>query len=195
MPVLIRASSRHSRSTSCCFRFMVPCPGNADPGSDMRCNHFVRLSLLRRPTTTPISTRKTSTWGRAADRLQFRLSRRLSVEEPQASDFSTIDHIPEQAPRHERWRTDYRRNPYLQLLTNDQLRDRFDEIMLINTLSFLKDPPVVVPKEQTTASMERFTHIMLEMANRAIPITAFAYDPRRDIAAGRRIGLPESVER
>lgn len=118
----------------------------------------------------------------------------LSVEEPQASDFSTIDHIPEQAPRHERWRTDYRRNPYLQLLTNDQLRDRFDEIMLVNTLSFLKDPPVVVPKEQTTVSMERFTHMMVEMANRAIPITAFAYDPRRDIAAARRIGLPESVE-
>lgn len=119
----------------------------------------------------------------------------LSVEEPQASDFTTIDHIPEHAPRHERWRTDYRRNPYLQPLTNDQLRDQFDEIMLVNTLSFLKDPPVIIPKEQTTAGMERFTHMMLEMANRAIPITAFAYHPRRDIAAARRIGLPESVER
>ncbi|WP_159646178.1 hypothetical protein [Sphingorhabdus sp. 109] len=118
----------------------------------------------------------------------------LSVEQPQASDFTTIDHIPEQAPLHERRRTDYRRNSYLQPLTNDQLRDRFDEIMLINTLSFLKEPPVVIPKEQTTASMERFTHMMLEMANRALPITAFAFDPRRDIAAARRLGLPESVE-
>lgn len=119
----------------------------------------------------------------------------LSVEEPQASDFTTIDHVPEQAPRHERWRTDYRRNPYLQPLTNDLLRDRFDEIMLVNTLSFLKDPPVIIQSEQTSAGIERFTHMMLEMADRAIPSTAFAYDPRRDIAAARRLGLPESVER
>ncbi|WP_156851859.1 hypothetical protein [Novosphingopyxis baekryungensis] len=118
----------------------------------------------------------------------------LSFDEPQASDFTTIDHIPEHAPRHERWRTDYRRNPYLQPLTNDQLRDRFDEIMLVNTLSFLKNPPVTISKDQTTLGIEQFTHLMLEMANRAIPMTAFSYDPRRDIAAARRLGLPESVE-
>ena len=118
----------------------------------------------------------------------------LSVEDPQVSDFTTIDHIPDQAPRHERWRTDYRRRPYLKGLTTDELRDRFDEIMLINTLSFLKNPPISVPKDQTTLSMERFTHMMLEMADRATPITQFDHDPRRMIAAARRLGLPESVE-
>lgn len=118
----------------------------------------------------------------------------LSVEEPQVTDFATIDHIPDQAPRHERWRTDYRRRPYLSGISKDELRDRFDEIILINTLSFLKSPPITIPKHQTTVSMERFTHMMMEMADRAIPITQFDHDPRRMIAAARRLGMPESVE-
>lgn len=118
----------------------------------------------------------------------------LSVDDPQVTDFTTIDHIPDQAPRHERWRTDYRRRPYLKSLTMDELQDRFDEIMLINTLSFLKSPPIIVPKDQTTISMERFTHMMMELAERAIPISQFGHDARRIIAAARRLGLPESVE-
>lgn len=119
----------------------------------------------------------------------------LSVDDqPQASDFSTIDHVPESMRRQDLWRLGYRRNPYLKPLTKEQLRDRFDEIMLVNTLSFLKDPPITIEKERTTVNMERFTHMMLEMGDRAIPTTEFAYDPRRDIAAARRLGFPESVE-
>jgi len=76
----------------------------------------------------------------------------------------------------------------------DELRDRFDEIMLINTLSFLKNPPVTIPRERIAASMERFTHMMVEMADRAIPITQFDHGPRRFIGAARRLGLPESVD-
>jgi len=119
----------------------------------------------------------------------------LSVDDPQVTDFTTIDHIPDKAPQHERWRTEYRRQPYLKGLTIDELRDRFDEIMLINTLSFLKSPPIIVPKDQTTICMERFTHMMLELADRAIPITQFDHEARRIAAAARRLGLPESVEK
>ncbi len=118
----------------------------------------------------------------------------LAVENPETMQFETIDHIPDEAPRHERWRTDYRRKPYLKALTTEALRDEFDEILLINTISMLKAPPIVIPKEQTMVSLERFTHMMLELADRAIPITQFDHDPRRMIAAARRLGMPERVE-
>jgi len=114
--------------------------------------------------------------------------------QPDINEFTTIDHIPEQAPRHERWRTDYRRNPYLKSLPRERLRDIFDEIMLLSTLSFLKNPPFKVQKEQTAEVMERFTHMMLEMADRAIPATEFTHSPERDVAASRRLGLPATVE-
>lgn len=118
---------------------------------------------------------------------------KLSTQ-PEPTDFTTIDHIPDQAPRHERWRTDYRRDPYLKALPNDQLRDVFDEIMLLSTLSFLKDPLIQLQQQQTAEVMERFTHMMLEMADRAIPATEFKNSPIRDVAASRRLGLPASVE-
>ena len=117
-----------------------------------------------------------------------------SSAQPEISDFSTIDHIPLQAPRHKRWRTDYRRNPYMKSLTKEQLRDAFDEIALVSTLSFLKDPPVMMPKLKTAEAMEHFTHMMLEMADRAMPVTEFQNSPERDVAASRRLGLPACVE-
>jgi hypothetical protein len=113
---------------------------------------------------------------------------------PEITAFSTINHIPDQAPRHERWRTEYRRNPYMKSLTKEQLRDIFDEIMLVSTLGFLKDPPVRIERDKTAEAMERFTHMMLEMADRAIPATGFPHSPARDVAASRRLGLPASVE-
>jgi len=48
----------------------------------------------------------------------------LSADDPHVTDFTTIDHIPDRAPRHERWRTDYRRRPYLKDLTIDELDTR-----------------------------------------------------------------------
>lgn len=117
----------------------------------------------------------------------------LSVQ-PEVANFTTIDHIPDQAPRHERWRTDYRRNPYLKALAKAKLRDVFDEIMLLSTLSFLKNPPIKIQQPQTTEVMERFTHMMVELADRAIPATEFTHSPNRDVAASRRLGLPTSVE-
>ena len=70
----------------------------------------------------------------------------------------------------------------------------FDEIKLLSTLSFLKDPPIKLQQQQTTEVMERFTHMMLEMADRAIPATEFTRSPDRDVAASRRLRLPASVE-
>lgn len=109
------------------------------------------------------------------------------------ASFTTIDHIPESAPRHERWRTDYRRAPYLRPLTFEQLRQRFDEITLMSSFSFLKGSPIPMNQEATMNNMINFTHMMVEMGERGIPITQFAYETDRAVAAARRLGLPQNA--
>jgi hypothetical protein len=111
------------------------------------------------------------------------------------SPFSTIEQIPKSAPRHEWWRINYRRRPYLADLTDAALRDRFDELMVISMLGMVKGSPVKVLPEAMTANMERFTHLMEEMNGRGIPITRFQYTPARESAAAKRLGFPESVVR
>jgi hypothetical protein len=107
--------------------------------------------------------------------------------------FDPIDHLPDEAPRHERWRTDYRRNRYLESLTEEALRERFDEIMLINHLAFLKDRPITPPDDIIAGNMECFTHIMMEMSERAIPMTSFPQEAKRLVDAAKRLKLPEPV--
>jgi hypothetical protein len=111
----------------------------------------------------------------------------------QKAVFSPIDHIPKTAPRHERWRTDYRRHPYMTKLTDEALRDRFDELSVGWTLGFIKSSPVKLRPEAMAANMQCFTHLMEEMNNRGIPMTRFAHDPARAAAAARRLKLPEPV--
>jgi hypothetical protein len=111
-----------------------------------------------------------------------------SVEE-----FETIDHIPEKAPRYERWRTEYRRNPYLRHLTKVQLRDRFDEVATLNALSMLKNTPVKLTKDQSIGFIRQFGDFTQEMGDRGIPITEFQHTDEREAAACRRLSLPEPV--
>lgn len=112
---------------------------------------------------------------------------------PDISEFGIIDHIPDVAPRHDRWRTEYRRNPTMRTMTREELRDRFDEVSLLSTVSMLKDTPLNLPMDQYMVVMEQFTHLMLEMGDRAIPATEFDHDADRTIAAARRLGLAPNV--
>lgn len=107
--------------------------------------------------------------------------------------FSTIDHIPDSAPRHERWRTDYRRNPYLRAVSKEELRDRFDEAICMTMLFGIKGAPIKLPMDGMMAATELFTHVMMEMAERAIPATDFQHSPERMVAAATRLGLPPHV--
>ena len=107
--------------------------------------------------------------------------------------YTTIDHIPDSAPRHERWRTEYKRNPYLAGLNKGDLRNRFDEVTLVTSLMFLKNTPLKLAQEETTLWIRRFGDLTEEMGSRAIPITDFDYNPQRAYAAAHRIGLPLSV--
>lgn len=108
-------------------------------------------------------------------------------------DFVTIDHIPDVAPQYERWRTEYKRRPYLRDLTKEQLRDQFDENTLICLIGGLKDPPIELPKEHWMAAVRCFGDFMQELGERGIPITDFPWEEDREIAAGRRLGLPSEV--
>lgn len=107
--------------------------------------------------------------------------------------FSTIEHVPERMRRHEAWALHYRRNPYMQGYTDEQVRERFDEVICISSLSFMKDTPFKPPREATEWAMQTMTHLMLEMGRRAIPATRFQHEPARLAAGALRLRMPPAV--
>ncbi|TXH35611.1 MAG: hypothetical protein E6Q98_15055 [Rhodospirillaceae bacterium] len=113
------------------------------------------------------------------------------IRDGTATDFTTIDAIPEMAPKHERWRTGYRRNPYLRTFDVSQLRDRFDEIMVVLNHAFIKGSPWKPPRELIERSFEAFTHLTLEMSERAIPASNFRLEVDRLAAAAERLKLTD----
>lgn len=116
-----------------------------------------------------------------------------SMESGSLEEFSTIDHIPEQASRSDRWRTDYKRNPHLRSLTKEQLRASFDEVALLSALFFLKDAPIEVTMDDRMVVIQRFSDFMEEMGERGIPITDFPQDETRERDAAQRLGLQQHV--
>lgn len=107
--------------------------------------------------------------------------------------FEAMEHVPDEMPLHQKWRLDYARHPYLRSLSDNQLRDSFDETMVITILWGLKGSPIEVSPPERMSGMERFAHIQEEMHYRALPMEAFAFDPEREVAAAKRMGLPENV--
>lgn len=108
-------------------------------------------------------------------------------------EFATIDHIPDSAPRYERWRTDYLRGPYLRSLSQEDLRNRFDEVSLLATLPMLIGTPLTLPPEGVQLAMQCFGDMMMELAERAIPITHFPHSAERAIEAAKRLNLEPHV--
>lgn len=117
----------------------------------------------------------------------------LHASSDDALGFSTVEHIPEKAPRHERWRIEYRRRPYMRDFTDEMIRECFDECIVISMLAFIKGSPMKIPREATTINMEKFTHIMMEMNRRGLTLADVRYEPRRIVAASLRIGLPSDI--
>jgi len=126
-------------------------------------------------------------WARWQNRSSF-------VFDPEATaSFETIEHISDEMPHHEMWRVQYRRRPYLRGLTDDQLRDDFDEVMLITTLWGLKGSPMKFGMDVAMAAMERFGHIQIEMHDRALPMERFDHELDRQLQAAKRLNLPQAV--
>lgn len=107
--------------------------------------------------------------------------------------FDTVDHIPEKMKQYEKWELDYRRNRYMKDFTNEELRNRFDEIMAVSTLKFVKGSPERPVDEAVTWSMSSMSHIMLEMGWRGTPVTDFPQDPKRLAKAAKRLRLSEAA--
>jgi hypothetical protein len=107
--------------------------------------------------------------------------------------FRAVDHIPEQMKRHEHWELEYKRMPYMASFTAEQLRERFDEIICITSLSFIKDSPLKPSDDAVRSSLSSMSHVTLEMGWRGIPRTQFVCDAARLAAAARRLHLPTDV--
>lgn len=110
-------------------------------------------------------------------------------------DFSTIEHVSDQMPRHELWRLEYRRNPYMRFLLDDELRAHFDEAQVILMLMALKDAPLKPQRDMVQSAMMLFTHITMEMNNRGISALQFKLVPKRLAEAADRIGMPAQVQK
>lgn len=117
----------------------------------------------------------------------------LHHSDPRTQKFTTIDHIPEQMKRYEQWELDYKRRSYMSDFTDEQLRERFDEITCVSSLAFIKDSPLKPSRDVIMWSMSSMSHMMLEMGWRGIPVTQFRYGPERLAAAARRLHLPTNV--
>ena len=101
-------------------------------------------------------------------------ARRGSSETESAAEvinyFTTIDHVSDQMPRHELWRLEYRRNPYMRSWSYEHIRDRWDEVNIVGTLAFIKDAPTKPSEQNIEQFFRRFTHLMDEIAHRGLPI-------------------------
>ena len=113
--------------------------------------------------------------------------------DPRAQKFDPIDHIPKTLSRQELWELEYRRNPYMAKFTNEQVRERFDEVICITSLAFIRDAPLKPPRKAIEWSMMSMSHLILEMGRRAMPITECQHDPARLAAAARRLRMPRQA--
>jgi hypothetical protein len=117
----------------------------------------------------------------------------LYQADPRTQKFDPVDHIPERMKRYELWQLEYKRRPYMHGFTNEQLRERFDEITCVSSLAFIKGSPLKPSHDVIIWSLSSWSHIMLEMGWRGIPLMHFKYEPDRLAAAARRLRLPANV--
>lgn len=107
--------------------------------------------------------------------------------------FEEIHHIPDTLSRRELWVLEYQRSPYLRHLSNESLRNLFDEVTVIFLLSHLKNSPVEIDRQNSVENTRKFSHIQIEMHSRSLPITTFAYSKARILDAAKRQNLPSEV--
>lgn len=93
--------------------------------------------------------------------------------------FEAVEHIPERVKRHELWKLQYRRKPYMTNWRDDDLRNLWDVTILISLLAFTKDPPMIVPKAGGRETMERFTHLLQEISVRGLSLDFFKPEAQR----------------
>lgn len=107
--------------------------------------------------------------------------------------FEAIEAVPDTMKRREYWALFYRRQPYLKGHTQSQLRDLWDEVMVVSVLNFMTGSPLRYDHDATMLAMEKQTHLQQEIGARGLPLGAFAFDRDRFVAAGRRLKLSDQA--
>lgn len=105
-------------------------------------------------------------------------------------EFEAVDHVPEKMKRHEFWRLEYRRNPYMQNFTEQQIRDVFDETIVFSILAMTNGSPLKFTQEAIMADTRRFTHVLMEINKRGLPMESFDKELPQLLAAATRMKLP-----
>lgn len=110
-------------------------------------------------------------------------------------EFGTIEHVPERMKRGELWTLQYKRRPYMRSWSDEQVRDRFDEMMVLSCLGGLKDSPA--PNRSRILGMvcELMAHMMHEQATRGLDMKTFRWERARMVAAAKRLRLPENLQK
>ena len=112
---------------------------------------------------------------------------------PKDVAFTTLDHVPEKMARQDLWRLQYRRRPYMAHISDEDLRDRFDEAMATSMLTMHKHAPVKPSIAVRDQAIILFTHVMMEMSERGITAPKFAIESKRLVAAAGRLNMPPPV--
>ena len=123
-------------------------------------------------------------------------SRHISNETESAASVinscTTIEHIPDQMRRHDKWSLEYRRNPYMRPWSYEQIRDHWDEVNIVGVLAFIKDAPVKPSNDDIARFFAQFTQLIDEIAHRGLPMTMFKAELNRMIEAAKRIEIPQA---
>jgi hypothetical protein len=103
-------------------------------------------------------------------------------------DSVTVEHVPNSMKRQELWALEYRRRPYMRRWEDTDLRNHWDQTMLLSLLWGHVDTPMRVPPDGVMKVMESFTHVMQEVSTRGLPLDFFRPD---SVRLGKAVdGLP-----
>ncbi len=99
------------------------------------------------------------------------------------NSFTTIEHIPEQMQRQESWSLDYRRHPYMRSWSFDELRDYWDDMYVFGALAFIEGSPLKPIWDDKAKFIEKFSHLIDEIAHRGLHMQMFEVEPSRIVVA------------
>lgn len=84
--------------------------------------------------------------------------------------FKAVQDIPPVMKRHDLWRLQYQRAPYMQALPLDRLRVAFHRSLAVSGLTFIKGSWPKSPEVATMEEMRKFTHLMEEINRRGLDL-------------------------
>lgn len=114
-------------------------------------------------------------------------------DEGPVPEFGAIDVVPDVQARSDQWRLEYHRSPYMSGLTERQLTEKFDEVVVTSMLWALKSSPRKLSPEAVAEGLKLFTHVIEELNRRHIPMQKVQQNLAQLQQAARRLQLGEDV--